>query len=274
MCEFYCSTNLQVPETRSFYTLNVAHPQLTKAVETRPRLEGEIFLTSNDFWRIVSRKVTSTLHQGWFLMAFPDSDAMGYDLVKLKHFDMREIYVGKYYVAETHQIRNFPKWGKIKQIWKGTTHITINILGTTMHHPSKMNPWKCNKQNPWVTLPNGDQESTGPSLVACASWYLMELYYSFPQPGAFCAWMDIDFWIFRRRCVVYTACIPLITEHSVFTTGCFNYLGYHFGFLHVFFQAAKAPDKQTFTTDAPTKVIIAGLTNTGATCRSLWIGPS
>lgn len=24
------------------------------------------------------------------------SDAMGYDLVKLKHFDMREIYVGKY----------------------------------------------------------------------------------------------------------------------------------------------------------------------------------
>lgn len=106
-----------------------------------------------------------------------------------------------------------------KHIWKGTTHITINILGTTMHHPSKMNPWKCNKQHSWVTMPNGDQESTGPSLVACASWYLMELYYSFPQPGAFCAWMNIDFWIFRRRCV-YTVCIPLITEHYVFTTSC------------------------------------------------------
>lgn len=30
----------------------------------------------------------------------PYSDAMGYDLVKLKHFDMREIYVGKYHVAQ------------------------------------------------------------------------------------------------------------------------------------------------------------------------------
>ena len=109
-----------------------------------------------------------------------------------------------------------------------------------MHHPLSDESLEM-QQNPWVTLPNGDQESTGPSLVACASWYLME-------PGAFCAWMNIDFWIFRRRCVVYTVCIPLITEHYMFTTSCvqfiiiihyhhptYNYLGYHFGFLHVFF---------------------------------------
>ena len=88
MCEFYCSTNLQVPETRPFYTLNVFSHSSQKP-ETRLHLEGEIFcLTCNDFDGDIREGHINT-SPGMVSYDIPYSDAMGYDLVKLKHFDMQ-----------------------------------------------------------------------------------------------------------------------------------------------------------------------------------------
>ena len=81
------------------------------------------FLTSNDFDGDIREGHINT-SPGIVSYDISYSDAMGYDLVKLKHFDMREIYVGKYCICSPKRIKcvifqNDPKLNRFEK-GKGT----------------------------------------------------------------------------------------------------------------------------------------------------------